>query len=187
MARKTLAERLRPSPAGSPVTRRLVAVLLAVYLLGCPGVGDPHFETGFRLGPLSAADASLVLEDVCARAGTAALIRERFIWGEPAYAVEDGTACRETQVHACAARDDLFVSVKVCGAQKHFIDAFFAGLEGAFTDHRHTVCAALATQLDVALRAMDDDSGDPLVRWWSRQPRFRITNLAGCEARTSGS
>jgi len=144
-------------------------------------MGDPHLETGFRLGPLSIAQEAAVLGAVGIGPSSSVAPKGAFLWGGRTPSGPEG--CAGGTAYLSDRRDDIIVRTLGCG-NKNYVFVFFVGLEGTFKSSGVAPCSFLETQLEVAMEALGADRGDSGVQWWTEGPTDRRTLPIGCAGGT---
>jgi len=150
------------------------ALLAAWFLGGCPRMGDPHLETGFRLGPISTAQEAAVLAAVGIAPHLPAAPKGAFLWGGTSPI--SGGGCSGGTAYRSGRSDDLIVRTLGCDGTR-YVFVFFSGLEGTFEAHGAAVCSLLETQLQIALGAA---GGESSVQWWTQGASDKKRPAVGC-------
>jgi len=156
--------------------------LLAAWLLcGCPRMGDPHLETGFRVGPLSNVQEEAVLHALGIGPSSPVAPKGAFLWGgKPPSGPEE---CSRTTAYLIDRHDDIIVRTLGCGS-KNYVFMFFTGLEANFKSSGTAPCSFLETRLKLVREALDANRGDSEVQWWSQGPTDRRPTAIGCAGGT---
>src|SRR5688500_14353953 len=94
--------------------------LFMLSAIGCPRMGDPHIETGFRVGPVSSQTAAALVRTTCA--GSADLPRGSYLWGGPT--PMGAEHCSDVALCATSRHSSVLVRSIRCN-EKYYVYAFF--------------------------------------------------------------
>src|SRR5688572_13874866 len=103
------------------------SMILALSLTACPPLGDPHIETGFRVGPISEKTEGHLLRAMCGTAVPARLLpKGSYLWGGPLPAASE--ECRELGLCRATWNNSVLTRSVVC-RNDHYAYVFYTGLQ----------------------------------------------------------
>ncbi len=152
--------------------------LVAAGLVSCPRIGDPHIETGFRVGPLSEKTGQALMRVMCGTDSPVSLPRGSYLWGGTQPAL-DGE-CTDLAVCRVAWNQSVLVRKVRCN-QHLYVSAFYAGLQVTFKPQRAAVCKELADAFDRI--PFSTSAEKATLQWWSRGPKGNLVAGLGCGGR----
>ncbi len=150
-------------------------LVLVATLTSCPKLGDPHIETGLRVGPISNKTAGAVLQLTCGADTPAVLARGSYLWGGPLPRV--GVECKDLAVCRARWNQSILARTVQCG-EETYAYVFFAGLQITLKPQLAAVCRRLSEELGQI--PFETSAEKTTVQWWSQVPTGETTAGVAC-------
>lgn len=151
-------------------------MILVMSLTACPPLGDPHIETGFRVGPMSEKTQEALLRAVC---GTEVLAKPlpkgSYLWGGPLPAGSE--ECRELDLCRATWSNSVLTRSVVCRSDRYAY-VFYSGLQATLKPERAGVCKKLSYHSSRMLFSAPAEKGTLL--WWTEGANGTSLEGLGC-------
>lgn len=163
---------IRPIAAAKPGA----SMILVLSLTACPPLGDPHIETGFRVGPISEKTEGDLRRALCGiEVPARPLPKGSYLWGGPLPAASE--ECRELALCRATWRNSVVTRSVVC-RNDHYTYVFYTGLQATLRPERATICKELS---DYSSRIVFSERAEKeTLRWWTEGSKGTPLVSLGC-------
>ncbi len=152
-------------------------IVVVLSLTACPSVGDPHIETGFRVGPIAEETEGDLLRAMCGTEVPARVLpKGSYLWGGPLPAAPE--ECRELGLCRTTWSSNVLTRSVVCGNDRYAY-VFYTGLQAILKRESATICKALSDHSSRIL--FSERAEEDALRWWTEGPKGMSLGGLGCK------